>query len=284
MCGSGPSRSATRLPWPQTGLCLGRGSEAHGRVSRRRQVVGLTNSSDQRAGNCCAFVRIAVAVHAGGIGGGATRAAVRTDRAPRKPGRVVRQVGVAIRTDAGRDRARESQCYAPRSTGEGASRRRAARLRLLRAREGRVSRLSGSTWRVRLLLRAGLPGVQRRNARHRLNALRARGRATRTRPPVLVLLLLRRLEQPARGRLGDDPDHLQRGDRRGGARGGAGPRQLLTTAAPGLVGAMAAPVVAAFLLLATKAPPSLVNLIRSLVYLAVPPLAASAFSQRYCRL
>ena len=61
-----------------------------------------------------------------------------------------------------------------------------------------------------------LAAAPRSRARpHGLRAHRERPRAPgQARAPVLVLLRLQRLEQPARGRLGDDPDRLRRVDGR----------------------------------------------------------------------
>ena len=64
-------------------------------------------------------------------------------------------------------------------------------------------------WSRRLEREGAADGVRARRDR--------RGASREARAAVLVLLRLQRLQQPARGRLGDDPAQLRRGDARAGA-------------------------------------------------------------------
>ena len=72
--------------------------------------------------------------------------------------------------------------------------------------------------RLRALGAAPARGEPRRRSMHTSRPTRPPGQA---RPAVLALLHLQRLEQPARGRLGDDPARLRREDAARGADGGA---------------------------------------------------------------
>ena len=76
----------------------------------------------------------------------------------------------------------------------------------------------------RLRIRNPFQGGHGRSAPGCLRPRRHRRGAPRPRAPVLVFLLLQRLQQSARGRLGDDPVALRRRHRRGGvaARAGGG--------------------------------------------------------------
>ena len=88
-------------------------------------------------------------------------------------------------------------------------------------------RLSGQCARPRLRLQplgAALDGGQRAR---RVRARRRRGGVPRkARPSVLVLLPVQRLQQHARGRLGDDPARLRRARRPSRARGRSGRGRL----------------------------------------------------------
>ena len=83
-------------------------------------------------------------------------------------------------------------------------------------------RLSGQRAAPRLRLRALGAARDRRHGADGLRPCRDRPRPPGSAlAPVLVLLRLQRLEQPPRGRLGDDPARLPGRERRGGARDGA---------------------------------------------------------------
>ena len=83
-------------------------------------------------------------------------------------------------------------------------------------------RLSGQRAAPRLRLRALGSARDRRHGADGLRPCRDRPRPPGSAlAPVLVLLRLQRLEQPPRGRLGDDPARLPGRERRGGARDGA---------------------------------------------------------------
>ncbi len=88
-------------------------------------------------------------------------------------------------------------------------------------------RLPGRSARRRLRLRALVEAARRRKRPDGLRARRHRARLPRRAgAPVLVLLRVQRLQQHARGRLGDDPAPLRRGRRRRRARRRAGRRRL----------------------------------------------------------
>ena len=96
--------------------------------------------------------------------------------------------------------------------GEG-PRRRAVRL---------PPRLSGERAPAGLRLPRTGSAASTEGAANRLRARRDRpGPPGQARPPVLAVLRLQRLEQPPRGRLGDDPARLRRLHGGGGARAGA---------------------------------------------------------------
>ena len=155
-------------------------------------------------------------------GGGGARRAVRAGRAARGAGGGVR-AGRAVRADRHRRDPGRGHGLAPRALAEQRPRhdravRGRSRPRPLRVQPRLPRRCAESRLRLRALGAArdgghGADGVRPR---------RAGGRPPRSaRAPVLVLLPLQRLEQPARGRLGDDPARLRSGEPGGGARGAA---------------------------------------------------------------
>ena len=131
--------------------------------------------------------------------------------------------GRAVRADRRRGDPRRGDRLAPRPLAQQRPRRDRAVRRRPRSRALRVQpRLPRECSQPRLRLRAVGAPHHRGHRADRLRPRRAGGRLPRSaRAPVLVLLPLQRLEQPARGRLGDDPARLPGRQRRGGARGRA---------------------------------------------------------------
>ncbi len=144
------------------------------------------------------------------------------DRPPRRAARGVR-ARRAVPADRRRGDLRRGDRLAPRPLAQQRPRRDRAVRRRSRSRSLRVQpRLPRRRSQPRLRLRAVGAPHHRGHRADRLRPRRAGGRLPRpARAPVLALLPLQRLEQPARGRLGDDPARLRRRKCRGGARDGA---------------------------------------------------------------
>ena len=88
--------------------------------------------------------------------------------------------------------------------------------------EGYFLDFPGNPLQAGLHVRGGREGASRRAAFRCVRAYQRRGgRPREARPRVLVLLVLQRLQQQARERLGGHPARLRRRHRRGGARDGA---------------------------------------------------------------
>ncbi len=161
-------------------------------------------------------------------------------RARRAAGRAAGGVraGRAVRPDRRRRPVRGAHRRAAGALGRRRPRPHRARRDRPGARPLRVPPgLPGPRALARLRLReVGAPHLGRPRA-DGVRARRHRPRPPRpARAPVLDVLRLQRLEQPARGRLGDDPAHLRRRHRRGGPDGAAARGRLQPARGGGALG------------------------------------------------
>ena len=155
---------------------------------------------------------------AGGRGG--ARGALRPCRPARRSARALRPRG-AVRPDRRQSALRRADGRAARAVDgrqprEGRAERRRPRGRALRVSPRLPGRRAQPGLRLPELVAAHQPGSPADGVRARRDRPRLPGA---DRAPVLDVLRLQRLEQPARGRLGDDPDQLPRVDGRRGAQG-----------------------------------------------------------------
>ena len=138
------------------------------------------------------------------------RREVRAGRADRRAG-----AGVRLRREVRPDRRRPPVRRADRGLARALERHRPGEDRPCRRRSRRSlrvpPRLPGLDARTGVRLRALDEAAHRGKRSHGVRARRYRARASRdARAPVLALLHLQRVQQPARRRLGDDPAQLRR--------------------------------------------------------------------------